>query len=219
MNVRALNPKTEAAPKEIQIDSRFIFNIQGKDFVLYAGLLDLAHQRGLKKLIVTILQSPNQENNFTAICRAVAETCDGEIFTDIGDANPTNTDKMIVHHLIRMASTRAKARSLRDLTNIGITCFEELGDIKDGIAGADDPAPKKTAANGYHSSNGNGNSADQKVPKASIAQLKAIENVSKRLKVKEETLAKIVLDQYGVAVADLSSTQAADLIRFLQKSS
>jgi len=30
-----------------------------------------------------------------------------------------------------MASTRAKARALRDLTNIGITCLEELGDISE----------------------------------------------------------------------------------------
>jgi len=32
-----------------------------------------------------------------------------------------------------MASTRAKARALRDLTNIGMTCLEELGDLDEVI--------------------------------------------------------------------------------------
>jgi hypothetical protein len=40
---------------------------------------------------------------------------------------------MIANHIIRMASTRAKARALRDLSNIGITCLEELGDLTEVI--------------------------------------------------------------------------------------
>lgn len=43
-----------------------------------------------------------------------------------------------------MASTRAKARCLRDLTNVGITCLEELGDL-DEVIGAEE---KGTARNG-----------------------------------------------------------------------
>ena len=150
MTIRVLNTKNEPVQqRNIQIDEKFLINIQGKDFVLYAGLLDLAHQKGLKKLIVEILQLPNQENDHTAICRAVAETEDGDIFTDIGDANPKNTNKKIIAHIIRMASTRAKARCLRDLTNVGLCSVEELGDINgDEVAGADLPAPKKAAANG-----------------------------------------------------------------------
>jgi hypothetical protein len=32
-----------------------------------------------------------------------------------------------------MAATRAKARALRDFTNIGMTCLEELGDLDEAI--------------------------------------------------------------------------------------
>lgn len=221
MNVRAINPRaevvgTEAASREIQIDSRFIMNIGGKDFVLYAGLLDLAHQKRLKKIIVDILQYPNQENGFTAICKAVAETTEGEVFTDIGDANSTNVNKKIAHHIIRMASTRAKARCLRDLTNVGLCSVEELGD-SDDIAGSDNAQVKKPVA--IVKPLDKGSDKDGSHPKASIAQLKAIESIAKRLKVKDETLTKMVVDQYRVAVADLSSSQAADFIRFLQKAS
>ena len=125
-------PQVEALEKrKAKLDDRFIKNIQGRDFVIYSGLLDLAHQKGLIKLGVEIVQYPTKDNNYEAICKAVAETKSGDIFCDIGDANSKNTNQMISHHLIRMASTRAKARALRDLTNIGMTCLEELGDIND----------------------------------------------------------------------------------------
>lgn len=65
------------------------------------------------------------ENNMTAICRATATT-ENESFTDIGDASPQSVNSNIVPHIIRMASTRAKARVLRDLTNVGMTAIEEL---------------------------------------------------------------------------------------------
>jgi hypothetical protein len=119
--------------KQPKLDGRFIKNISGRDFCLYAGLLDYAHQKGLLKLECSILQYPNEVNGHEAICTAVAEAKNGEVFVDIGDANSKNTNKMIAPHIIRMASTRAKARCLRDLCNIGMTCLEELGDLKDVI--------------------------------------------------------------------------------------
>jgi len=109
----------------------FLKNIKGKDFVLYAGVLDLATQKGLLKLEVELLQFPTKENGYEAICGAVAEGKNGEVFSDIGDANPDNCAPLIVKHLIRMASTRAKGRALRDMCNIGIACLEELGDFDD----------------------------------------------------------------------------------------
>jgi len=125
-----------AERKKPKLDERFIKNLQGKDFVLYNGLLDLAHQKGLIRMDVEIIQYPTPENGNEAVCRAIAETKHGERYADIGDASPKNTNKVIASHIIRMASTRAKGRTLRDLTNIGMTCVEELGDL-DEVLGAD----------------------------------------------------------------------------------
>lgn len=117
----------------MSVNEKFIINLQGKSFVTYEGLLDLAHQRGLKSLEVEIIQMPNNENNMTAICIATATTEDST-FTDIGDASPNSVNRALVPHLIRMASTRAKARVLRDLTNVGMTAVEELSDEGNMVA-------------------------------------------------------------------------------------
>jgi len=113
--------------RKAKLDERFIINLRDKDFVLYAGLLDLAHQRGLQRLEVELVQFPTKDNGMEAVCKATAISKLDEHFVDIGDANPLNTSKNIAQHIIRMASTRAKARVLRDLSNIGITALEELG--------------------------------------------------------------------------------------------
>lgn len=112
------------------INESFIIKLQGKSFVTYEGLLDLAHQKDLLSLEVEIIQIPTNENNMTAICKAIATT-EKERFQDIGDASPQSVNSALVPHLIRMASTRAKARVLRDLTNIGMTAIEELS-LEDG---------------------------------------------------------------------------------------
>jgi len=120
--------------KSPKLDDRFISNIKGKDFVLYAGVLDLAHQKGLKSITVEPVQYPTKENGMEGICKAFVESSDGQCFVELGDANPKNVNSMIREHILRMAATRAKARALRDFTNIGITCLEELGDL-DQVAG------------------------------------------------------------------------------------
>ena len=152
-----------------RLDDRFLINLKGKDFVTYAGLLDLAHQQGLARLEVELIQHPNLDNGNEAICRAVAESSSGQIFSDWGDASPTNTNKMISAHLIRMASTRAKARALRDLTNIGITALEELGGDVDDFTGSKN-GTSFDSGNGSGNGNGNGSGSSRqprKAPKAS----------------------------------------------------
>jgi hypothetical protein len=123
-----------------RLDDRFIKNIQGRDFVVYAGLLDLAHQNGLHSMRVEAVQFPTSENGLEAICKATVETETGELFTEIGDANPKNVNPMIAKHILRMAATRAKARALRDYTNIGMTCLEEIDELDDVIP---ETKPKK----------------------------------------------------------------------------
>lgn len=110
-----------------KIDSKFIVNLQGKSFVTYNGLVDLAHQMELKSITTEIIQLPTTENNNQCIVKAVATTFNEMAFEGYGDADKSNVNSMIAKHLIRMAETRAKARALRDLTNVGMTAFEELG--------------------------------------------------------------------------------------------
>jgi predicted amidohydrolase YtcJ len=104
----------------------YMIERQGKRFVLYAGLLEEAHERGLRSIETELLQVPDQENGEVAIARAIVRTEDGK-FSGIGDASPANVNRAIAPHVIRMAETRAKARALRDAINIGVTAFEELG--------------------------------------------------------------------------------------------
>ena len=116
-----------------KLDERFITTIENKDFVLYAGLLDLGHQKGILKIDVEPLQLPTAENGHMAICKATVISKSGEVFTDVGDATPQNCHPRVAKHLLRMASTRAIARALRSMTNVGMTALEEIGDFGDII--------------------------------------------------------------------------------------
>lgn len=220
----------------------FIKDIKGKQFVLYAGVLDLATQKGLLKLEVELLQYPTKENGNEAICRAVAENANGEVFSDVGDASPSNTTPMIAKHLIRMASTRAKGRCLRDMCNIGIACLEELESIDD-IVGNDKPkkttrkkaAPKAKPAASKKKSQTPKNAAkkddkvtkssekvnskdkDEDAPLMSEAQKRAIYNLSRRRGISVEDLENLVMEDYGCTLENLSSSDASAFIRELQQ--
>jgi hypothetical protein len=108
------------------VREEYMIERQGKRFVLYAGLLEEAHARGLRSIETELLQVPAKENGEVAIVKAVIRTEEGK-FAGIGDASPQNVNRAIAPHLIRMAETRAKARALRDAINVGVTAFEELG--------------------------------------------------------------------------------------------
>lgn len=137
-----------------ELNKEFIVNLKGKEFVQYGGLIDLAHQMKLKSITTELIQLPNKDNGNQCIIKAVATTEDGKVFEGYGDADPNNVNSMIAKHLIRMAETRAKARALRDLTNVGMTAIEEL--IGDEDEQASKPAPtKKTTTKVNVSTNNN----------------------------------------------------------------
>lgn len=115
----------------MSVDKRFLIERQGKQVVLYQGLLDLAHEMGLVSLRSEILQFPNMDNGGTCYAMATAifkRNGEEMVFQDFADANAGNVTPAMKNCIPRMAATRAKARCLRDGTNCGVTAFEELGD-------------------------------------------------------------------------------------------
>lgn len=121
------------------IPEEFLITRQGKQFVLYAGLLNEAHNQGVRSIDTELKQVPSPDNGNVAISTAkVTMVVDDEhstvreslpkTFTGIGDASPENVGKNIVLHIIRMSETRAKARALRDAINVGMTALEELSE-------------------------------------------------------------------------------------------
>jgi len=106
---------------------RFVKSLQGREYVLYGGLLELAKQRGLKRISTKVIQIPSMDNGMYGVVEAEVETEDG-VFKEIGDASPESVNRAIQPHLLRMAATRAKARAMRDAVGIDMVALEELGD-------------------------------------------------------------------------------------------
>lgn len=121
------------------IDQKYIITLSGKPFITYEGLLHSAHDKDLVSIEVEILQYPNEGNNMTAVATATARGKDGQVFIDVGDASPASCSSKLVPHLIRMASTRAKARALRDFTDIGMCSVEELGESENSLRPVSNP--------------------------------------------------------------------------------
>jgi hypothetical protein len=120
----------------------FFIERQGTRYVLFQGLLDEAHNRGLRGIDTELVQVPDDSNGNVAIVKAACEMDDGRRFSGIGDASPENVSRNIVPHLIRMAETRAKARALRDAVNVGATALEELSDGDDAPPAEGFEAPR-----------------------------------------------------------------------------
>jgi predicted nucleic acid-binding Zn finger protein len=228
-----------------RLKERFIQNIKGKDFVLYAGVLDLAQQKGLLRLEVELIRYPSKENGYEAICRATAEGKNGELFIDIGDANPTNCTEKIAKHLIRLASTRSKSRALKDLCNVGIACVEELESADDVIESKTPQTTRKPTVMKPKTSVAAPNKPEENTapaktenvsvpvkkeepkvlppkpepdsPSMSEAQKRAIYNLSRRRGISIDDLELIVQKDYNTTLEHLTSAEASGFIRNLQQ--
>lgn len=113
------------------ISKEFIVNLKGRDYPIFAGVLDAAHKAGLQSLTTALLQIPSAENGMVAIVQATATFADGRTFSDVGDCSPATTSPSLAAASIRLASTRAKGRVLRDAVNVGQALLEEMPDLDD----------------------------------------------------------------------------------------
>lgn len=113
---------------DLKLNDEFVVNLNGKSYVTYNGLIDLAHQIGLQSIHTELLQMPTADNGYMAVFKAIITDKEDRVFIGYGDASPESVaNRLLVPHVLRMAETRAKARALRDLTNVGMTAWEELG--------------------------------------------------------------------------------------------
>lgn len=225
MNANGKAQKLTTLKNKPKLDDRFITNLKGKDFVLYSGLLDLAHQHGLSSLEVELVQTPNKDNGMEAICKATAITSSGQTYVDFGDANPKNCNKLIAQHIIRMASTRAKARVLRDMSNIGMTALEEIGgeeeiSVQPSIKA--EPKPKtQQPVKAKPKQTKEVDKTQQSEPqngKPSSAQINAIKNLAYRRGLSDDDIDKLAKDRMQIpSLQDLSADQAGKFIKLLQQ--
>jgi hypothetical protein len=138
---------------DIRIPREYVINQQGREYILSDGLLVALGQlsRGFYDVDTAIVQLPTAENAQTAVVTArvvIFEPESGRTLrcaSGIGDANPGNVGRLVAGHVLRMAETRAVARSLRHLLGVGMTALEELG----GSAPADEHAGQDTPSTSY----------------------------------------------------------------------
>jgi hypothetical protein len=103
------------------IPSHFIQQLQGRPFVKYVGLLQMAHEAGL----TTLTEEWTYNDPELSLAHAVAVFQDGRTFAGSGDSTPQNA-KNIGLAWRRMSLTRAKARALRDGLGIDMAAVEEM---------------------------------------------------------------------------------------------
>lgn len=115
-------PAPEPAPStgKRTIPAHFLQHIQGRPFITYAGLVQLAHERGLQELRATWTYNDPQ----LSLAHAVATFPFGT-FEDCGDSTPQNAQRVGLHWR-RLSLTRAKARCLRDALGIDLCSVEEM---------------------------------------------------------------------------------------------
>lgn len=199
----------------MNIEDHYI-NRNGKQFVLYSGLLGLAHEKGLQSIEEEVLQMPTEENGRFAVCRATITTTNGEVFQGLGDASPESVARNIVVHLLRMASTRSKARALRDLSNIGVTALEEISDgdnssTTSGGATGESQSQNSKASGSKGNTTASGTSDNPEPQKITDSQKRQIRKVSEELFPSVEDME----NHKSVTVDSLTVAEANELLKTL----
>jgi len=216
------------------LKSEFLIEREGKQFVLYAGLLDLAHSQGLRAIRTHLLQIPNEANGQTAIVSAEVETERGT-FAGLGDASPANVAPHLLTATIRVAETRAKARALRDAVNVSVVALEELGDLlhdsrvsenlaSETLGGVPPPerppaaaAPPAPTSSANPTPLGPTTAAAPGAGRATPAQVRTIYALGRgMLKLAADEVDARVRATYGVGPAELSPQQAAEFLTTLK---
>lgn len=132
-----------------KIKPDFLYEVDGKQFVTHAGLMDLMFEVGVVTSIENeLIAVPCAENEYTAIVRSKVLIKDDDdtihLFTALGDSNDFNTDEPYSLHKVRVAETRAEGRALRKALGVNITMYEELGGDKtltDKVSGSTAKVP------------------------------------------------------------------------------
>lgn len=119
-------PPTYQATSELEaaILQAHSVEIHGTQTIRYAGLLLVAHQRGL----LTLTEEWVDNTAELSLAKATALFRDGSTWQAMADATPQNVLPTVKPHFRRVALTRAKARCLRDALGIDLVSTEELGD-------------------------------------------------------------------------------------------
>src|SRR5205823_2039350 len=76
------------------IPAQYITHLHGKPFVRYAGLLAIAHERGLVSLKVRLISVTAE----LALAEAEATFADGKTYSECADATPQNVPQHIRPH-------------------------------------------------------------------------------------------------------------------------
>jgi hypothetical protein len=182
------------------VRDEFLITRQGKQYVLFQGLLDEAHSLGLKGIDTDLIQIPDESNGHVAIVKATAEMDDERRFSGLGDASPDNVGRNIAPHLIRMAETRAKARALRDAVNVGATALEELSDGDDAPPASSPPRGRPTPIRGGRSSSGSSTQdapAEEDAPPNGQAQKSSSKRGGKARKSQVDLLKTLAVEWRG----------------------
>ena len=111
------------------IDRKYILSVKGKEFITFAGLLDVATKNGLQKLVVKQLTIDAERQVATCIVDAEFFNTDKgtRVFSGVGSGTMDNCSDFVKAHWVEMAHTRANARALRNALNIDMVGIEELG--------------------------------------------------------------------------------------------